>query len=274
MDDEQGTVQVSFNDDVWYGRLDEVVFVDTKAEEFSAVWLGMLYNASPTNKSLRWLNFLTEQQLAPPIIEGKFKLGEKVKAMYSRRMVPGEIRAVLVGNAYAVGFENGSFSEKVAEEDIESNPFQRGMKVRIRRLSDDQYWNRLQNGVEPGMIGEIVDVASHNYNSRTLRVRLKIRSGMKTVMQWMLDSEIDFQGDARWFTQAKATDGAQQNVQRLPLPKSASTIVDRAFSDGVTSVDVFVRDGHYTANFQTMEILDTKTGECIGSLIRDPPSRG
>ncbi|CUG86470.1 Hypothetical protein, putative [Bodo saltans] len=326
LDEDQNTVQVSYNDEIWYGKLTEVVFVDLKAEERSTVWLGVVFNTAvlpePTanrKKLFGSLFTIVDQQLSPAIVEGIFKVGQRVKAYNQNRYYPGEVRAVLPNQLYAVAFDDGNFNDKVPEDKIALNPFQKGARVRIKNDPDVEPQYGLQRGVEKGMIGEVMDLYPYSWGSDKLRLRIKVRNGMRVVIQNMMDDEVDVVGDAKWYTrkrvkvaapsapstptatgaafgerqasevmgtpavsgEATAPAAAEAAVpvatvpvgEQIPLPKSAVPTVDRAFSDGVVSADVYLRDATYTINFERMEVIHPKTNEVVGELIRDPPQQ-
>lgn len=302
LDEDQNTIQVHFNDEIWYGKLSEVVFVDLKAEERGTVWLGILYNLAPlsqatANRKKEWQCIYTvvDQQLSPPIVEGIFKVGQRVKAFNNNRYYPGEIRAVLPNSVYAIAFDDGSFHDKVPEDKIALNPFQKGVRVRIKTDADNFNYG-LQRGVEKGMIGEVMDIYPYSWGSDRLRLRIKVRNGMRVVVQNIMDDEVDVVGDAKWYTRkrvkvsapstptaAGAAFGEEEAAasapttvpvgDQIPLPKSAVPTVDRAFSDGVVSAEVYLRDATYTIHFERMEIINPKTNEVVGDLIRDPPQQ-
>ncbi len=281
LDEDIGTVTVLFRDEPWYGLLSEIVVVNVKAEEYATTWLGTLINlAQLSKKNAPCLHLTVDQELAPPVVVGKFSTGQKVKALYppNNRWYPGVVRAVLPQGRYSILYDDGDTSDKVTEDQIKLNPFVKGTPVRLRSISESgDFTISLGKGVKNGMVGEVVEVSTHSYGSQALRLRVKIRNGMKHISQHVLDSEVELVGDAKWFMKKHDLDADGNAInatgELLPIPKSAVTSIDRAFSNGFVSADVYIRDGTYHIKFETSEIVDPKTLQVIGTLVRDPPQQ-
>jgi hypothetical protein len=299
MDEEQASVQVQFVDIMWDGLLTDVVVVDPKFEMYQTTWLGAMLNVLVVEKG-RFPATCTvvDQSLIPVKVEGKYKIGEKVKAKWKRgRVYAGEIRAVLPNEKYAVAFDDGDFEPQQAESDIWPNPFQPGLRIRMKRsIPIENFIFTVPEGVTHTVTGEIKNVSCHD--DTQLKFRVQFRNGTRVVYGNFTDMEIELVGKGRWLalkgepaatseaevepsavaTEKSITEPSSPTLPEVPsdavpLPPSANIIIERGFNDGVTEVELFIRDGTYKANFEHMTLSNAKTGEHFGRLYRDPPEQ-
>ena len=281
VDRDEGTVTIELVEggSEWRGDLMEVEVTEAPKEEKveDTQTLDVRYAFLPAVESMvtpqarKWPFLSAASEYARNAVTPKFKVGDKVKhnkgstapKYLDGETLRGEIRAVnIAARTYDCFFDDRGFESNIVEARLQPLAVKKGDRV---KLKESAYKNSSlpenERSRASGTIDEVDQCSSYCNGQLSATVVWD-----NTLRERFNDEDLEVSGTGKWAMHPKEGEEGKP----FPLQASSNLIVERAFTDGQPTIEVFIRDDTYIADIENGVV---KRGEkVIGKLLRDPPA--